>query len=552
MMRFFLSLCVAAAAVTALAKIDIVSSIKSGDKIAGKVEVKVTVTADSTVNSVEFYVNDELRHTDTSTPYQYTLDTLPEKEGALKLTVGAYTSAGESKKLELALIVDNGVSLGAKYHVDNAIKFLQVSKWDEALQAARVALKADENSADAKVAMARAYMGKEEFDKAQQWAEDAMITAPSVQVHELLAVINADRAFTIISRSGERGDALKNIVQAMKAAVVQKKASVDLQIKEAGPITDANRLQVVDLLLQKHDYSAARRHLLERFNEGSPDLKIGNRLIYATFRSGRIDEAFRLVELMRKKEVMDSTTYALDAALRAYYRHWDLAEAAIKDGGFDDANNPALISAAAYVALMQGDKAAAGSQVRRMLDKSVNDSAALYFMQTLMFFTGQYSEARNYFHKTIVKDPLTFESFIERGYEALAIVQNPPEGFEKDKPIVLEQALSFFELAAEVKPDAAAALNGIALAKLYQGKSAEALAMAKAAVAAGPEFPWAHYTLAAAFNATGDYRAAIKEVDAGGRLDPHILRGRTVPTTAQAYDYTYRYARIPLLVMPKA
>jgi pentatricopeptide repeat protein len=552
MMRFLLTFCAATAALTAFAKIEITSSVKSGDKIAGTVDIKVTVVADSTVNSVEFYVNGELRTTDSSTPYLYTLDTLPEKEGPLKLTIGAYTSAGESKKVDVNLTVDNGVSQGVKFHVDNAVKFLQVSKWDEALQAARVALKADENSADAKIAMSRAYMGRQEFDKAQQWAEDALITKESVQVHELLSVINADRAFSIISRSGDRGDALKNIVQAMKGAIIQKKASVDMQIKEAGEVTDANRLKVVDLLLQKHDYSAARRFLLQKFNEGTPDLQIGNRLIYATFRSGRIDEAFRLLELMRKKEVMNSTTYALDAALRAYYRHWDQAESAIKDGGFDDANDPALISAAAYVALMQGDKAAAGSQVRRMIDKNVDDSAALYFMQTLMFFTGQYSSARDYFHKAIVKDPLTFESFIERGYEALAIVANPPAGTEKDKPIILEQALSFFELAQEIKPDAAAALNGIALAKLYQGKGAEALSIAKAAVAAGPEFPWAHYTLAAAYDATGDYRTAIKEVDEGGRLDPHVLRGRNVPSVAQAYDYTYRYARIPLLVMPKA
>jgi tetratricopeptide (TPR) repeat protein len=187
-----------------------------------------------------------------------------------------------------------------------------------------------------------------------------------------------------------------------------------------------------------------------------------------------------------------------------------------------------------------------------MLEKNVDDSAALYFTQTLMFFTGQYSAARDYFHKTIVKDPLTFESFIERGYEALAIVQNPPAGFEKDKPVVLEQALAFFELAQEVKADSAAALNGVALAKLYQGKGAEALVAAKAAVAAGPEFPWAHYTLAAAYNATGDYRAAIKEVDAGGKLDPVVLRGRNVPATNEAFDYTYKYARLPLLVMPKS
>ena len=551
MKRFFLTFCAAALAVSALAKIDITSTVKAGDKIAGTVDVKVTVTADATVNSVEFYVNDELRHTDTSTPYTFTLDTMPEKEGALKLSIGAYAANGESKKVDLNLTVDNGVSLGAKYHVDNAIKFLQVSKWDEALQAARVALKADENSADAKIAMARAYMGKQEFDRAQQWAEDAMITKESVQVHELLAVINADRAFSIISRSGDRGDALKNITTAMRAAIVQKKASVDLQLKELGSVTDANRLKVVDLMLQKHDYSAARRLLLEKFNEGTPDLAIGNRLVYATFRSGRITEAFRLMELMKKKGTMDATTYANEAALRAFYRHWDMAESAIKDGGFDDANSPSLISAAAYVALMQGNKTAAGSQVRRMLDRNIDDSAALYFTQTLMFFTGQYSAARDYFHKTIVKDPLTMDSYIERGYEALMIVQNPPAGFEKDKPVVLEQALAFFELALAVKPDSAIALNGVALAKLYQGKGAEALVSAKAAVAAGPEDPWNHYTLAAAHNATSDYRAAIAAVDAGGKLDPDVLRGRNVPSTGEAFDYTYRYARYPLLVMPR-
>ena len=122
---------------------------------------------------------------------------------------------------------------------------------------------------------------------------------------------------------------------------------------------------------------------------------------------------------------------------------------------------------------------------------------------------------------------------------------------EKDKPVVLEQALAFFELALAVKPDSAIALNGVALAKLYQGKGAEALASAKAAVAAGPEDPWNHYTLAAAYNKTSEYRLAIAAVDEGGKLDPSALRGRNVPATNEAFDYTYRYARYPLLVMPK-
>lgn len=533
------------------ADIKIDCSVKNGDKISGTVEIRATVSATNTVNQVEFYVGGELRSTDTSTPYTYTIDTIPEKEGPIKIQIAAYTSSGDSKKLDLTLTVDNGVDKGAKFHVDNANKFLNVSKWDEALQAARIALKADPNSADAKIAMARAYLGKDQLDKAQQWAEDALISQESVATTELLAGINAERAFRIISASGEKGDALKEITTAFKAAIAQREKTVELRIKAAGAVSDANRIKVADLMMEKHDYSAARRILSEQWNEGSPDLAVGNHLIYAAMRSGRMGEAKRLLDLMKKKSVQDATTFALSAAVDAYYRDFDNAATAIKDGGFDDSEAPSLMSASVYLALMQGDKAAAGSQINRMLGKDINSATVYYFLKTLMFYTGQYSESRDYFQKAILADPLLIDAYIERGYEALVVAANPQSGLDKDKALLLDQALSFFDLAYTIKPDSAEALNGLALTSLYMKKNDDAMKWAQGAVGAGPEFPWTHFTLAAVLNAKGDYRGAVKEVDKGGELDKVVLQGRGVPSADEAWLYTYRYARVPVIMLTK-
>jgi len=303
--------------------------------------------------------------------------------------------------------------------------------------------------------------------------------------------------------------------------------------------------------MQKHDYSAARRHLLEKWDEGTPNVEIGNRLVYAAMRSGRMAEAKRLLDLMKKKNVQDATTFALAAAGHAYYRRWDDASTAIKDGGFDDAESPALISASAYLALLKGDKSAASSQVARMLSKGMNSAPVYYFLKILTYFTGQYSESRDYFRKTVLADPLLYDVYIERGYEALAVVTNPQAGLDKDKTILLDQARSFFDIALSIKADAPDALNGLALVTLYQKKPDEALKYAQGAVGAGPEYPWTHFTLAAVQNAKGDYRSAVKSVDKGGELDRVVLQGRGVPSADEAWLYTYRYARIPVIIPPK-
>lgn len=527
--------------------ISIQSSVKDGDRLSGVVEIRVTVESQSTVNQVEFYVNGELRGTDASTPYTIRLDTVLEKEGPLSIEVGVYTASGDSKRFKISAVVDNGVSKGAEFHYQNALKFLQVSKWEEAIQACRIALKADETHYGARLAMARSYLGMDVYDEAQKWAEDAYLTKETPEAAELLSAVHVDRAFGIVSRSGERGEAMKEIASAFKASIAQKVAAIDLRIKALGPVTDANRLQHADLLIQKNDYSAARRLLKEKYNQYEPDLALANRLIYAAMRSGRMSEAWEVSLAVSKYGAPDAVTSALMAAGHAYYRRFDDAANQLKEGVFSDPDSPTLMTASAFVALRKGDRGAVQSQLASMLQKSVTSPAVYYYLAILQFSLGQYMESRDNLRNAIVQNPLLYDCYVQRGYEALTLAESAVGDLAKDKPVLLDQAKEFMEVALAAKPDSAEALNGLALVMLNLGKYDEAVRYADAASKAGPEYPWAFYTLSCALDRVRKTVEAQNAMNMAAKLDRDFLEGRGIPILKEAWTYTARNARLPAL-----
>ncbi|MEJ5170379.1 MAG: Ig-like domain-containing protein, partial [Fimbriimonadales bacterium] len=64
-------------------------NIADGDTIDAVRTIRVRVTAEDPVTQVEFYVGDDLRDTDSSTPYEFKIDPLDEPEGDLSLTFAA-------------------------------------------------------------------------------------------------------------------------------------------------------------------------------------------------------------------------------------------------------------------------------------------------------------------------------------------------------------------------------------------------------------------------------------------------------------------------------
>ena len=64
------------------AKVDLNVNLKNGEILSGTRSFRVMVQADDPINQVEFYVGDELRDTDSSTPYEFKLDTIEEVRAA--------------------------------------------------------------------------------------------------------------------------------------------------------------------------------------------------------------------------------------------------------------------------------------------------------------------------------------------------------------------------------------------------------------------------------------------------------------------------------------
>lgn len=548
---------------TALAAdIKVTTSLNDGDKVSGVVTLKVTVMTEATVNNVEFYVNGRLRGTDSSTPYTLTLDTVTEKEGPVEIEIGVYTSTGDQKKVKMKLVVDNGLDKGAKFHTDNAVKFLQVSKWDDAIQACRIAMKADENYVPAKLAMSRAFLGKGTYDEAQKWAEDALLGGDTSEACDLLSGIHANRAFGILSMSGDKGDALKEIAKALKASILMRQKSLGMQIKSLGAVTDANRLQIVDLLIQKNEYSSARRLLREKYKATEPDLAIANRLIFAEMRSGRMMDAYKVTEEIQKYSAPDGTTWGLIAAGQAYYRQYEKASEALRNATLSGDETPSLMTAAAFLALRKNDRSAMASQITQMLRKAPADAEVFYYIGTLQYMMGQRLEAFGNFRNTIARNSLLYDAYVQRGYEALYSSSTAAEtGAASDKDLLIEQAKQYMELALVAKPDSAEALNGLAIVYLLQNKAVDAVTMSEAAVRAGSEYPWAWFTYSCALdksNTSNDpiTRNKISKLSndaclTAGKLDKMTLAGRNIPTPEEAWRYSAENARIPTLIPPK-
>lgn len=180
-----------ALASVANAAVTVTPNVKDGDTISGEFTFKVGVESESLVTSVEFYVAGDLRDTDDSTPYEFTVDTLNEQQGTLEVTFAAYNQKGESAKKTLKVKIDNGLDKGAAFHIEQGMDALRNSKWDDATNSARIALKIDPNNNSARVLMARANLGKGVLDLAEKYAEDAAAAQPDdLDVMNLLTAVN--------------------------------------------------------------------------------------------------------------------------------------------------------------------------------------------------------------------------------------------------------------------------------------------------------------------------------------------------------------------------
>ncbi len=562
-------------------------NVKNGDSIQGEFVFRVTVQSEKPVTQVEFYVGDDLRDTDTSTPYEFKIDTLSMSEGELKVSFAAYTTENESAKKTVSVQVDNGVAKGAEFHVERAREMLTVSNWDGALHASRVALKAKTGYNPARLTMARAFLGKGVLDSAQRFAEDAVAADPKfMEASELLTAINLQRAFNTFHRgSGDAKETLASISSALKSAVDLRRDNLHGALDRMTP-TPENAAAYADLALKAGRPSGAIQALSQVIRTDSTNPAIVNRMAYAQMRMSRFDDAFLTFAESKRRSTIDAYGYALLAIIEFHRSNMQASDDALREAILSDTEDLGVRTAQAYLAIARDRVSVLGKLTRDLARDLSPRTEVQYYLAILYNATRQFSEARTAFERCVLSEPLTYDMYVERGNEALAIASGGRVNPDQNQ-YHFQVAKVFYEVALAAKPDSAEALTGLCFAGILNKNTEDAYRFAKAAASAAPGYPAGRYAFSMMSslreaelksraeairrssrdgNLTDDQKAtiarltseanrlgedAMREMDAAGKLDKANLEGRNIPNMLDAYRYFARYGRLPLIAPPK-
>jgi tetratricopeptide (TPR) repeat protein len=510
----------------AFGKIDIAINAKDGDVVSGDRTFRVTVTSPSPVTQVEFYVGDNLSDNDTSTPYEFKLDSLAENDGNLKLTFAAYNTNGESAKKSLTIKVDNGVGKGAAFHIEAGNAALTESKWDAAILSGRIALKADENSVAARIILARAFLAKGELDKAQKFAEDAQTADPkNLTATDLVASIRLRAAFrTTVREGGTTLEAVEAIRTGLVAAIENRKKVLESLIDAEGPVTSANRIRVADLAIRAGRFGLAIEALAPLAVSEPGNTEALNRLAFAQLRASRAKDSQATINILMKSEKLDAYSYALASVLRAELGDLKGSDAAIKEAILSDGQNLGVKTAQAFLALKyqrqtgpngveflipnnldptgkasQAAEARSRTTLTRLLTDLQNDPGQNpvvdTFLSALANRLGQFRPSQNYFERAALSEPLNPDLYIERGNQLIAEIQakRVPEAEKKG---YWELAKTMFTAALTAREASAEALTGLAVVAYFQDDFKRSAELARAATQASAGYAAGWYTLA--------------------------------------------------------
>ena len=531
---------------------------------------RVSVATDTAIGSVEFYVGDELRDTDTSTPYEFKLDTVSEKDGPLKLRFKATTVENKSVEKALTVNVDNEVAKGAAFHVAKANDLLAESKFADARDQGRIAMKAEKGYYDARIALARAYTGLGELDQAQLQAEEAKADKPNDPIGlSLLAGINVRRAFLVYAKPGaDRAAVLKEIKEAYSAGVAARQTALDALV-EANKLDPANPLPYADAALRAGRYQAVVTALSPAFDKNQSNADIADRLAYAQIRSNRFEDAAATLNALGRAGSLSAYGFALRAALLADKGDDVGSDAAMREAVLADDANIGVRTAQTFIALKRNRPDVLARLSADLAKEQGQRADVRYFQMAVAAKQQRYSDADKAFRVGVLAEPAMADLFVEYANDAIAITQRnrpvttttkPTDGTKpvktttggmdpKEKAQHYAEARAYFEIALVARPDASDALSGLAMVALFENKPDEALRYAQAAVAASPGDAGAHYALSAAQAANRDPAAAASN-NRAGRLDPKYLEGRTIPDADAVWAYLDTAGRPTVIAAP--
>ncbi|HWD41844.1 MAG TPA: Ig-like domain-containing protein [Fimbriimonas sp.] len=525
---------------------------KNGDTVSGTKVFRVTVDSSTAIQQVEFYIGNTLADTETSTPYMFTLDTIEDPDGDLKIRFKAYTAENKTAEKALTLHVDNKRSAGAPFHIQAGLDALTDSKWQKAIDEGRIAMKIDPQSTGARIVLARANLGMNVLDKAQNYAEQATQQDPKNDTaYQLLAGINIKRAFSTYAKEGaDKSQVMSSISDSFKSAIDARNKSLDIEVDGAGAPSGDNLLRYVDVALAASRFSLAIAPLQDAIKSDPKNLKVVDRLAYAQLRSGRYNDALETLRYAKSQTNLDA--YADAVLAEVYWQFNDTANAtqAMVTANEEDPDDLGVRTAQAYIALKQNKTSVLAGLVKDLARDQGQRADVNYFLMALSDRLQQYNEARTYFQTAVLAEPTMSDIYVEQANYSI------DQSFQKDrkpedKAQDYAEAKMFYQLAAQARPEAVDALAGIASVNMFLRNVQDAVRYAEAARDAAPDAALGHYVCSGAYQLAGRLNEAQTEMKRASQLDQGNLEGREIPSPTAVWKYLIAGGRVPVMSRPQ-
>jgi thioredoxin-like negative regulator of GroEL len=557
--------------------------VTTGATLTGQRTFRVLVQSDDIINKVELYVNGELRDSQSSTPYLFSLDSINEKDGPLELKWVAYSDQGKTASKVVKVTVDNGMSLGAAEHVDKGTKALQDGNVTSALTEGRIALKIDKKYTPARELLARAYLAQKTYDRAQQYIEDVLADEPkNLEALDLKSAIGLEEAFGVISRDQKDMDTLKVVSNAFQNAVKARRASAQARFDAVGALTDTNLKAYVSAAIDAQRYSEAISALAPIFLHAPSRADLADRLAYCQIKAGRFEDAAATLNSLKVigKNTSDAYADALTGLVAEFLDKSKVSDAAMDEAALNDFQDLGVQTAKAAIAIRRNDLKTAAQTIPQLANDAGQKTEVDYLLAVLYDQTRRFTDAKAAFRECVIADPLNYDMYIEEGNEALRPILDKQLVKSEDVAFNYAYAETMYKTALAAREDSYQALTALAMIKLIEKDPGDALNYAQAAVAAQPEYVAGQLLLAAAadIDATAirpktlpsnpnnrdevdAYNKGLKMADdlnklsvkannEAGMLDPDHAGGRGIPSVSEAISYFVRFGRSPVISRP--
>ncbi|GIV15620.1 MAG: hypothetical protein KatS3mg022_1055 [Armatimonadota bacterium] len=458
---------------------------ETGNTVSDVVEVRVT--SNEPLKRVEFLLDGKMVSSDTTTPYTWEWDTLSVAEGEHVLTLRVTDWNDRVASTEVRYKVDNGLSRGGAFYLQQAQQHLSAGQWNEALKAARRAVHLLPNDGQAHHLLAQAWLGTAQWEKAVQSAEQAVKLLSSPETYNTLAQAHLRVAFVQMVDQEKRFASLQEAIEAALRGGELHLAQAKTPVEKARVLAQLGRLEeAATAYLQaggsaENFLAAARCYLL----------------------AGRWQDAERMCNLAEGRSA-DKTVVGAYRALALSLRGKMLdARAMLEQLKTTEPTQTLLVLAKANAALREMKASETLRTLLPLHEQGETSDATEVLLAAAFAEAREFPRAEDHFREALLRNPLNWQALAQKGYETLALGS-------------IATASRYFDLAAYIRSNDAWVLCGQALCAADKKRAVE---LAQKAVKQAPTDPWTLVVLSYAQSRAGQIDEALRTIERARNMD---------------------------------